>query len=101
MVFIENDEVPVRGVDPLVIGLDASGLLVHAEEILEGTETHDGPRFIGFLVLLIIRQATGNCRTSDELPALKIHVGEKVLAPSGLYCRFEGKDQAEELGLPF
>ena len=93
MVFIENDEIPVRGVDPFVIGLDAAGLLVHAKEILKRAEADDGPGFIRLSVLLIVCQTAGDGRPCDELPALKIHVRQQILAPCSLYRRFEGEDQ--------
>ena len=59
MVLIENDEIPVRGVDPFVIGLDAAGLLVYTEKILKRAEADDGPGFIRLSVLLIVCQTAG------------------------------------------
>ena len=93
VVLIENDEVPVRGVDPLVIGLDAAGLLVHAKEILKRAEADDGPGFIRLSVLLIVCQTAGDGRPCDELPAFKIHVRQQIFTPCGLHRRFEGEDQ--------
>lgn len=93
VVFIENDEVSVRGMDPFIIGLDAAGLLVHAKEFLKRAEADDGPGFICFLILLIVCQAAGDGRPGDKLPTLKIHVRQEVLTPCGLHCRFEGEYQ--------
>ena len=93
MVFIENNEIPVRGVDPFVIGLDAAGLLVYTEKILKRAEADDGPGFIRLSVLLIVCQTAGDGRPCDELPALEIHVRQQILTPCGLHRRFEGEDQ--------
>ena len=93
VVFIENDEIPVRGVDPFVIGLDAAGLLVYTEKILKRAEADDGPGFIRLSVLLIVCQTAGDGRPCDELPSLKIHVRQQILTPCGLHRRFEGEDQ--------
>ena len=84
MILVKNDQIPVGGVNPFVISLDAAGFAVDAEKILKGTETDDRPLFVGALVLGVesIRRVVGV--TGDKLPALKIEMSQQILPPGGL-----------------
>ena len=66
VVFVEDDQIPVDRMNPLVTGFDAAGL-VTAEEILERAEAHDRT---GLVRVLVVELGL----TGDELPALKILV---------------------------
>ena len=85
MVLVEGHEVPVLEVDPLVAGLDAAGLAVHAQEVLEAAEAHDGARRVALLV--------GPPVAGDELPALEVDMALQVLLPGGLDGGLEGEDE--------
>ena len=93
MILVEDHQIPVHGVDPLVPGLDAACGLVHPQEILEGAEADDGLLLIGPLILIVdgIRRVGGV--PGDELPALEIHVGHQILPPGGLHGGLECQDQ--------
>ena len=68
MVLVEDHQVPVGGMYPLIPRLDAAGVLVDAQVVLERTEADNGPGFIGGFV--------GQVRVpGDKLPALEINMG--------------------------
>ena len=92
VVFVENDKIPVHGMNPFVMGLDAAGF-AQAEEILEGTEANDGTVFIRLGILLVGAGFAGVLRPGDELPALKIHMGHQVFPPRTLDGGLEGENQ--------
>ena len=79
--------------NPFIVGLDAAGLFVDAEKILEGAKADDGPVFIRPLVLVVDGVLQIVCIAGDKLPALKIHMGHQVLAPGGLHGGLESQDQ--------
>ncbi|OQA22734.1 MAG: hypothetical protein BWY63_00661 [Chloroflexi bacterium ADurb.Bin360] len=85
VVFIQDDAIPVGGVDPFVFSLDTAGAAVPAEIILEGAEADDGAPLIRLLV--------GETARGDELPTRKIHVLLEVGFPGVLDCRFEGEHE--------
>ena len=93
VVLVKDDQVPVGGMHPLVVGLDAAGVFVDAKEVLEGAKADDGAVFVRALVLVIdgVLQIVGVA--GDELPTLKIHMGHQVLAPGGLHGGLEGQNQ--------
>ena len=86
VVFIENDQIPVDGMYPLIAALDGAGGLVHTEIVLERAKADDGTALVGGLV--------GQFRSAgDKLPALKILVGVQVLLPRTDHGGLEGKHQ--------
>ena len=52
VILIEDYQVPSRGVDKLILCLDAA-TLVRTQQVLERTEHHDRPRLVGSLKLLV------------------------------------------------
>ena len=68
MVLVENNQVPVRSVNPFVFTFNAA-VLIHAEVVLERAEAHDGEFMVGGFIGQLRRAAY-------KLPALKIDVGE-------------------------
>ena len=92
VVLVKDDQVPVGSMYPFIVGLDAAGLFVHAEKVLEGTKADDRPVFVRPLVLVVDGVLQIVCIAGDKLPALKIHMGHQVLAPSGLHSGLEGQD---------
>ena len=93
MVLVKDDQVPVGSMYPFIVGLDAAGLFVDAEKILEGAKADDRPVFVRPLVLVVDGVLQIVCIAGDKLPALKIHMGHQVLAPGGLHGGLEGQDQ--------
>ena len=86
VVFIENDQIPVDGMYPLIAALDGAGGLIHAEIVLERAKTDDGATLVGGLV--------GQFRSAgDKLPALKILVGVQVLLPRTDHGGLKGEHQ--------
>ena len=86
VVLIEDDQIPVDGMYPLVAALDGAGGLIHAKIILERAKADDRTALVGALV--------GQCRSAgDELPALKILVGVQVLLPRTDHGRLKGEHQ--------
>ena len=92
MILVKNDKVPVDGMYPLVVRFDAAEL-VQAEKILKGAEADDRAALIRAFVLLIDGRLGGILRPGDELPALKIHMREKVFLPRALHRGLEREDQ--------
>ena len=93
VVFVEDDNVPVDHVNPLVFHLDTSGLVL-AQIVLERAETDDGAR----VVCLFVRQFRG---ARDKLPTLEVHMCLQVFLPSTLYGGLEGQhEDALPLHLP-
>ena len=94
VVLVEDDEVPVDHVEPLVLGLDVAGA-VAAEQVLEGAEVDDG-----LLRVDLRRVAAGRAR--EVLPAVEVDVGFEVGLPRILDGGLEGHDEhalgAELLG---
>jgi len=82
VVFIEDHEVPIDRVEPLVFGLDVSRR-VAAQQILEGAEIDD--RLLG---IDSGRVALGVAR--EVLPAVEVHVILKVRLPRILHRRLKG-----------
>jgi hypothetical protein len=60
MIFIENNKVPVSGMNPFIICFNTTGFLVYTKKILKGTEANDRTGLISQLVLLVICQTAGN-----------------------------------------
>ena len=83
VVFIEDDEVPVGGVDPLVLRLDEAGLPVAPEQVLERTEVDQRSRLVG-----IVWAAPGG--RGEVLPAVEVGVRLQVGLPGVLHCGLEG-----------
>ena len=86
VVLVENHEIPVDGVNPLVLRLDQAGLLVPPEEVLEGAEIHQ--RLIAGNV-----RTLGHCFGTEILPALKVHVASQVFTPGVLHGGFKCDDE--------
>ena len=86
VVLVEDHQVPVDGVNPLVLGLDQAGLFVSSEEVLEGAEVDQRLIYLDFATLIEGFRA-------QVLPAFKVHVACQVFMPSVLHGRFEGHDQ--------
>jgi hypothetical protein len=68
VVFVEHHEVPVDGVEPLVLRLDVAGL-VPAEQVLEGAEIDERPvgvggRRVGPVTGWPVRSSVSTVRTS-------------------------------------
>ena len=91
MVLVENDEIPVDLVHPLVLLLD--GAVLKAEEILERPKAHNGLLLVGALVLLVYRCVARPLSSSDELPPLEVDVRHQVLAPCRRNRGLEGENQ--------
>ena len=86
VVFIENDQIPVDGMYPLIAALDGAGGLVHTEIVLERAKADDRATLVGGLV--------GQFRSAgDKLPALKILVGVQVLLPRTDHGGLKGEHQ--------
>ena len=92
MILVKNDKVPVDGMYPLVVRFDAAEL-VQAEKILKGAEADDRAALIRAFVLLVDGRLGGILRPGDKLPALKIHMCEKVFLPRALHRGLEREDQ--------
>ena len=94
VVLVEDDEVPVDLVEPLVLGLDVARR-VAAEQVLEGAEVDDAASRR--------RSASDRCRRLREvLPAVEVDVGFEVGLPGVLDGGLEGHHEhalgAELLG---
>ena len=77
MIFVEDNEVPVGRMDPLVLRLDAAGS-IRTEEVLEGSEAYDRP------VLVEVFGADPVPRrgiTGIELPAFEVYMRHQVRFP--------------------
>ena len=93
VVLIENDQIPIVCVDKLVLCLYATGL-VGTQQILERTEHHNGLRLIGTGIFPVnIDVLSSGVFVRNKLPAIKVHMGHKVLAPGGLYRRLKGQHE--------
>ena len=82
MVFVKDHDVPVGGMYPFVLCLDAAAL-VGAEIVLKRAETDDGTGQVGVLVAHSV--------PTDELPALKVLVGHEIFLPRRLDGGLEGQ----------
>ena len=85
VVLVKGHEVPLLEVHPFVARFDGAAVAIHTEEVLERAEAYDGAGGVALLV--------GHTVTGDELPAFKVDVALKVLAPGILNGRLEGKHQ--------
>ena len=86
VVLVEDHQVPVDSVNPLVLGLDQAGLLVPSEEVLERAEVDQRLICLDFATLIEGFRA-------QVLPAFKVHVACQVFTPGVLDGRFEGHHQ--------
>jgi hypothetical protein len=85
MIFIHDDAIPMRRVNPLVLGLDAAGAGIAAEIILKRAKADERL----FQVGIFRRKAAGR----DELPAFEIHMALQIFLPRVLHGGFEGQHQ--------
>ena len=85
VVLVEDHEVPVLEVDPLVARLDAPGLSIHPQVVLERAKAHDGPRRVALLVAVRVAR--------DELPPVKVDVTLEVGLPRVLDRGLEGQHE--------
>ena len=91
MVFVEDDEIPVNLVHPLVLFLD--GAVLKTEEILERPKAHNGLPLVRLLILFVYRRIARTLAASDELPPLEVDVRHQVLAPRRRNRGLEGENQ--------
>ena len=82
MVFVKDHDVPVGGMYPFVLCLDAAAL-VGAEIVLKRAEADNGAGQVGVLVAHSV--------PADELPALKVLVGHEIFFPRCLDGGLEGQ----------
>ena len=73
VVLVEDDQVPVRLVQPGVLGLDVAGLVL-AEQVLERPEVDQRPLLVG-------RRRVAAVRLGQVLPAVEVGVGLQVVLP--------------------
>ena len=85
VIFVENHTIPVDGMYPLVLQLDAARLAA-SEKILKRPEADDRTVVVGRFVVQfrIARQ---------ELPPFEIDMRAQILFPGTLHGGFEGQDQ--------
>jgi hypothetical protein len=83
VVLVEDHEVPVGGVDPLVLRLDEPGLPVSPEQVLERTEVDQRPSLVR-----LIRATPGS--RGEVLPAVEVGVRLQVGLPGVLHGGLEG-----------
>ena len=86
MVLIEDDQIPIYIMDELILSLDAARF-IRSQQILKRAKNDNRPRLVSHMKLhvdadfVVLSILVGN-----ELPALEIHMGDKVFTP----CRFHG-----------
>ena len=86
MVLVEDHQVPVNGVNPLVLRLDQPGLLVPTQQVLEGTEIHQR-------LIWVTRSELSHEIGVAVLPAVEIHMAGQIFVPRVLHGRLEGHHQ--------
>ena len=91
MIFVEDDEIPVDLVHPLVRRLDAARFAIVAEIVLERAETDDGTRLVRSPILFVRSRLKWFLRAADELPALEVEMRQQILPPGALHRRLEGQ----------
>ena len=93
MILVKNHQIPIGGMDKFIFCLDTARL-VGTEQILKRAKHHDGTGLVRHFILPIHIHVAHMCvLVGNKLPAVKIHMCHKILAPCRLNCGFEGQNK--------